>query len=265
LVRVEVHLSLLRDCSRQPSQIKNGSHLLVFWIANGLSIFGPPCRRQSQYYCLDGYHTLLPINGGYTRFSNGLLDREASKAWFTILIKAQWHTLNMINPHKPQECCGYQLGKYMIYGLAHKQMSPDKYMDRLSNYDDEDRPLNLIAAMYVPSFCQNMILEVGFGPGNFRRSHHPNVREGAPYLLAGMELGQIGIPFIMSVSFDYHNVTEELTFHWFKHNIMCKEKPWICAGNKRSKPASKQTPVKSASKPRKTTGNKKAQRKSRQH
>ena len=68
-----------------------------------VSKFGQPrLLFWSQYYCLDGYHTLLPINGGYTRFSNGLLDREASKAWFTILIKAQWHTLNMINPHKPR-------------------------------------------------------------------------------------------------------------------------------------------------------------------
>ena len=31
-----------------------------------------------------------------------------------------------------------------------------------------------------------------------------------------------------SIEFHYHNITSELTFQWFKHNIMCAANPWIC-------------------------------------
>ena len=57
----------------------------------------------------------------------------------------------------------------------------------------------------MPHVCQNLILEVGFGPGKFRRSHHKSVVEGASYVLAGKELGGIGIPHIPSKEFDYEN------------------------------------------------------------
>ena len=31
-----------------------------------------------------------------------------------------------------------------------------------------------------------------------------------------------------SVTFNYTTVAEDLTFHWFKHNIMCRDNAWIC-------------------------------------
>ena len=48
--------------------------------------------------------------------------------------------------------------------------------------------------------------------------------------LVGREFGALGISLIDSKTFGYGNVTEELTFHWFKHNMMCKGNPWICDG-----------------------------------
>ena len=60
----------------------------------------------------------------------------------------------------------------------------------------------------MPHVCQNLILEVGFGPGKLRRSHHKTVVEGAPYVLAGKELGGIGIIHINSTEFDYENPGE---------------------------------------------------------
>ena len=74
----------------------------------------------------------------------------------------------------------------------------------------------------------NMILDVGFGPGNLRRTHHRSVVEGQPYVIAGRDLGDMGVPGIVSQVFEYHRIKEELTFHWFKHNIMCKDHPRIC-------------------------------------
>ena len=47
-------------------------------------------------------------------------------------------------------------------------------------------------------------------------------------ILVGREFGDLGISLIDSKTFGYLNVTKELTFHWFKHNMMCKGNPWIC-------------------------------------
>ena len=80
-----------------------------------------------------------------------------------------------------------------------------------------------------------MILDVGFGPGNLRRDHTVSVKEGYPYVLAGHDFGDIGNSEINSKTFDYENIREELTFHWFKHNIMCLDNPWICEDPKNRK------------------------------
>ena len=80
----------------------------------------------------------------------------------------------------------------------------------------------------MPRICSNIIVEIGFGPGIFRRSHHPNVVEGAPYVILGREVKDLGLPHVDSTIFNYTTVAQELTFHWFKHNIMCRDNAWIC-------------------------------------
>ena len=80
----------------------------------------------------------------------------------------------------------------------------------------------------MPTICSNVIIEVGFGPGNFRRSHQPTVVEGAPYVILGRELEDAGLRHMASAYFNYSTVDQELTFHWFKHNIMCRDNAWIC-------------------------------------
>ncbi|XP_075264719.1 uncharacterized protein LOC142356806 isoform X2 [Convolutriloba macropyga] len=195
-------------------------------------MFGRPCRAHSQYYCLDAYLTPHPHPG--RRFERGdftnreLLEPAATKAWFQVLILKNWRRINMIDPRNPKNCCGHQVDKYIINGLLHKQIAPDEYMDKLMDYSEHNKTLNFISATYLPSVCQNVILEVGFGTGNLRRAHHGSVVEGAPYVMAGRELGDVGIRQIDSKIFDYHNITNELTFHWFKHDIMCRDHPWIC-------------------------------------
>jgi len=53
--------------------------------------------------------------------------------------------------------------------------------------------------------------------------------EGVDYLILGQENpNNLGLPDVPSIEFSYENVADELTFHWFKHHIMCKEHPWIC-------------------------------------
>ena len=56
-----------------------------------------------------------------------------------------------------------------------------------------------------------------------------NVIEGVPYIILGREYGsKIGVPGIDSLLIEFADPRKDLTFHWFKHNIMCKHNPWIC-------------------------------------
>ncbi|XP_063715250.1 uncharacterized protein LOC134842723 [Symsagittifera roscoffensis] len=205
---------------------------LIFWISNAFSIFGMACRQHSDYYCLDAYHTQNPYNSSQSRDLPPALEPMAAHTWFHILIEPKWIAINMIDYYDTGACCADQVKKYLIYGLHNKEWNPDEYMDKLANYEDENRTLNYISATYFAPVCQNIILEIGFGPGNLKRSHHITVKEGEPYLLAGMEMGGLGIAHVESKSFSYSNITQELTFHWFKHNIMCRDNPWICEEEK---------------------------------
>ena len=82
-----------------------------------------------------------------------------------------------------------------------------------------------------------------------------------PYVIAGQDLGQIGIPFIESKTFDYYNVTTELTFHWFKQNIMCEDNPWICGRDRGDKKGKK---FQNGGKQKAGSGSKKNRRKNKQ-
>ena len=82
-------------------------------------------------------------------------------------------------------------------------------------------------------------MDVGFGPGELRRDHQSDVVEGTPYVVAGRDLHGIGIPHMLSTVFDYEDPGQNLTFHWFKHNIMCRDNAWICDESKKSKKGKK--------------------------
>ncbi|XP_075258826.1 uncharacterized protein LOC142350756 [Convolutriloba macropyga] len=197
---------------------------LVFWIPNGVSLYGLLCRNRSRYYCLDAYFTQQGSNFG----STSRLDGEASKAWFRIIIKQHYSKINMINFVNPTGCCDSQVRKYEKYGLQFQNIQPDDYLAKLMDYNEDGKTLNYVSAVYASKLCMNMLMDIGFGPGQLRRDHHVTVVEGAPYVLVGRGFGDLGLPEIDSVTFDYWNISSQLTFHWFKHEIMCKGSPWIC-------------------------------------
>ncbi|XP_075264728.1 uncharacterized protein LOC142356825 isoform X2 [Convolutriloba macropyga] len=237
---------------------------LIFWIANGIGGFGQACREHSDFYCLEGYST-QPFNQSFPSGrecvqSEGSsacagvalgYDPAACKAWFTVLVQEKWPRINMIDIRDPTDCCEAQTEKYMVNGLQNRGMTPDEYMHKLTDYDNEDKPLNFLSAMYIPWLCQNILLDVGFGPGPLRRDHHPNIAQGAPYIIAGKEFPDVGIPHIRTKYINFEDPGSELTFHWFKHNIMCEDHPWICKSSKLG------------TKMRLSSGNKKSRRKNR--
>ncbi|XP_075259457.1 uncharacterized protein LOC142351213 [Convolutriloba macropyga] len=233
---------------------------LTFWLSLGVGLYGQLCRQFSAYYCLDRYRTQNPhLDTGAN--VGPALELVSVQAWYNVLMQNLWHKINFINLKHPTDCCRDQTMKYLVHGLHNKEWNPQQYISKLTDYDNETKPLNYISAMGLSARCENLILEVGFGPGDLRRSHHNSVVEGAPYVIAGRQhnFDDIGIPHIDSRAFDYENPGEHLTFHWFKHNIMCKGQPWICGGGKKPKIDSKPAKQGGAKK-----GGKKSRRKNQQ-
>ncbi|XP_075258803.1 uncharacterized protein LOC142350736 isoform X2 [Convolutriloba macropyga] len=201
---------------------------LVFWVSNGLETFGKKCRRYSKYYCLDSYRTPAAEDEDTNTRSPGGMDPRATMAWFGVLIRDKWQIINMIEPDEPNFCCEGQSMKYLFFGQLRKKWSPEQYMEKLMDYSDEDKPLNFLTAVYLEIACKNLIIELGFGPGNFTRNQN-SIVHGAPFIImGGEEFPEYGIPGLSTATFPFENPGQNLTFHWFKHNIMCKEHPWIC-------------------------------------
>ena len=114
-------------------------------------------------------------------------------------------------------CCTYQTKTYLKYGQA-RGLSPQDYMERLTNFDSTDKRLVHVNSVYVPELCLNVINKLSFGRGTL--------------LFTG---GQMGTPFGIYIHsdqkwhiFDYVRIRTYLTFQWFKQNVVCTERPLIC-------------------------------------
>ncbi|XP_063714998.1 uncharacterized protein LOC134842541 [Symsagittifera roscoffensis] len=199
---------------------------LVFVLPNEHLARGGRCKTHSQFYCLDKYIT----ENSYEMVELNEVIRDDRAAQFTELINHQWRRINMVDTMiDPSNCCYDQTTTYIVYGLQNKRMGPLQYMRKLTDYWNEDKPLNYIAAYYSPIHCSNIIFSLGFGPGDLKRDPHGDFLRGAAYSIPGLHAdSKAGIPGIPSVAFNYHNPGAQLTFQWFKHHIMCQDHPWIC-------------------------------------
>ena len=80
-----------------------------------------------------------------------------------------------------------QYNSYYILGFKNALLTPKEYVDKLTDYREENKALNFISA-YYSSICQvNIILKVGFGVGDLKRDIDQIASTdqliGAPYQL----------------------------------------------------------------------------------
>ncbi|XP_063728191.1 uncharacterized protein LOC134855584 [Symsagittifera roscoffensis] len=192
------------------------------------------CRELSQFYCLNGYgdasiHTsqlhndiAASVSLDYEEQANVLIRAEL-EARFEGYIQHVWRRINFFDDEQQEaRCCDRQVDKYIIFGQERLHLTPTEYFEKLTDYHNEmNKPLNYISAMWNPRSCINIITEVGFGPGGlqpFAGSVNPGFKFAFPPL-----------PEVQPRAFSYRRITSQLNFHWFKHQIMCRDQPWICA------------------------------------
>ncbi|XP_075247714.1 uncharacterized protein LOC142340857 isoform X2 [Convolutriloba macropyga] len=124
-------------------------------------------------------------------------------------------------------CCQYQCDNYLVHGYERLFLTPQEYIDKLTDYSEENKTLNLIEA-YFSVNCnhrRNIITKIGFGKGELVRTNYPfghkPQRFGYPYLLSSSDDS-------VAYWFPYRNPGSQLTYWFFKNNVLCTDQPWIC-------------------------------------
>ncbi|XP_075247712.1 uncharacterized protein LOC142340855 isoform X3 [Convolutriloba macropyga] len=182
---------------------------------------GSCCGKYSKYYCLHAYETRLTRSAAIAAHHGALLtdvnqanhpghgNQEATED-DDLAIEYEYLDLDVdevLSQH-------VQTLKAAAYELC------------LEVTSEENKTLNLIEAYFSTRCNRNVITKVGFGKGDLVRRD---------YYLYGTRAHRFGYPYLLSSLdeslaywFPYNDPRSQLTYWWFKHNIICREQPWIC-------------------------------------
>ena len=118
----------------------------------------------------------------------------------------------------------------MAMGFVAMLLTPEEYIERLTDYSTENKRLNYIKAYYEPNCHANIITKLGFGVGAIEKLNH----------FGDGRLQLVGAPFIVQMGSEwspripFSNPEDFVTFRWFKQNFICRAQPWICMGEAES-------------------------------
>ncbi|XP_075256203.1 uncharacterized protein LOC142348657 [Convolutriloba macropyga] len=132
-------------------------------------------------------------------------------------VSINWFSFAGKTPFEKGPCCENQLATYIENGQL-LGLEPNVYLARAVNFTGQDKKVNLIRSKFSKRLCVNIISEVGFGSGPLRIN---GGLRGAVFILNPNDKG---IYF-----FSRRYIVDQLTFDWFKLNIMCEEQTWICS------------------------------------
>ena len=105
----------------------------------------------SRFYCLDKYETqfqpLLQFSGTPDRQDRQQTEEETLEvaSEFEQLLRDKWSKINMVDQFRPSHCCDGQTGKYLFHGFSNLGMTPEQYMFKLTDYSEDNKPLNFIS------------------------------------------------------------------------------------------------------------------------
>ncbi|XP_063727422.1 uncharacterized protein LOC134854973 [Symsagittifera roscoffensis] len=190
------------------------------------AIFALPLRKTKDANARDCYHFSerfcylgrFIARGAASEAATMRVKRTDDYYQFRDLIKLVYKTINWYSFEKVEwgGCCMKQLGVYKEWGQEHG-ISPQEYYEEVINFTSDNRKVNLISAQYSRSLCVNIVTSIGFGTGPI--AAHENHQ--ATYILSPNTGGMIHF-------FPYDKIRDQLTWDWFKLNILCEEQAWIC-------------------------------------
>ena len=189
------------------------------------------CRKINNYYCLVAYETeydnYLPA---FTPFHNNSFNylRDQFNLESNVHEACTPKLRGIYRLHNSYSdtggCCYRQCSSYFYKGYTKSMLTIDEYIEKLTNYKDENKKLNAIWSYFEPSCRVNIITKLGFGTGSLKKySTLPGDQFFADNFAYQMKIG-----LAWSERIPANSLKRFLTYSWFKQNVICKSQPWIC-------------------------------------
>ncbi|XP_075258856.1 uncharacterized protein LOC142350786 [Convolutriloba macropyga] len=193
---------------------------LQFILADPMSKNGAICLQHSAFYCLHGYifqqkQSSRPPQESDVPLMSSLL---RSDNYYQLI---NWFDLS----NSSSSCCDAQLSKYQAQGQNYG-LSPFMFLEKLTNYDVSGKKLNRLSLRYSPELCLNVVTYVGFGSGKIQVTGLYN--NSVDYLIVDRRPLPDFQNELQIIRISYKKPETQLTFEFFKTNVICKANPWIC-------------------------------------
>ncbi|XP_075243960.1 uncharacterized protein LOC142338199 [Convolutriloba macropyga] len=177
---------------------------------------GQKCIQRSSYFCLMGYTITAKLSDRKALENDTDFFHHIALKFFKVI---NWYSF------KPQDqkndgCCTHQVATYVKYGQRNG-LSPDEYYNKIFGYQIiQEKELVFIKAIWIKQFCVNVITQLGFGKGDLTVAAKRKLNSDFAFPPLG---GDSNVPV-----FHGKTIRERLTFAYFLHNVVCKEKPELC-------------------------------------
>ncbi|XP_075258508.1 uncharacterized protein LOC142350544 [Convolutriloba macropyga] len=181
---------------------------------------GLKCFQYSLYFCLMRYWTGTGRDRTVSR--NSLVNYNSTK--FSEMIAPYFRYMNWFSFQEEDKrnggCCRYQTSVYIEHGLQ-RGMTAGEYFDKITDFTDEGKSLVYIKLRYDSECCHNVITQIGFGKGSLKIV---GGKKGKDYIFPPLGREDLHV-------FSWKVVSRIISFDWFKDQVICKEREWVCAAD----------------------------------
>ena len=118
----------------------------------------------------------MQYDANYDRFDAQLNDslnviHETIRQQIEQLFRPIFHRHN--NYDYPEPCCYGQYHNYFHHGFFELHVTPLEYLEKMTDYSEENKFLNFIYSFFHAECQTNIIVRIGFGSGPLiRKNHH---------------------------------------------------------------------------------------------
>ena len=169
----------------------------------------PVCSKQSKFYCLYAYevdeNTDKPaLEMGVSNYGVQPLFQMESYTKLSVLIRSALSAAEKVFLPIYQKqnffveydgCCVGQYNTYYRYGLQTLKFTPEFYADKMTDFSEDNKILNLIHSFLLENCDTNIVTKLGFGEGRLVRNQYKSGlsshRSGGVFSLVGTKFTKI--------------------------------------------------------------------------